>query len=102
MNEQPWHLDGTVPWRKLRDGRLNTAWVSIISLTDGPRTAVAGFMPDYWAEGYDNDHLTDLVAKALDNCRDSDAVFRRAGNLLLFPMGFFFFFFVFFFFFFLL
>ena len=82
VNEQPWHLDGTVPWRKLRDGKLNT---SIIALTDGPRTAVAGFMPDFWHEGYENDVLTDKVAAALANCRDSEAQFRRAGNLLLFP-----------------
>ena len=87
INEQPWHLDGTVPWRRLRDGSLNTSWVTVIGLTDGPRTAVAGFMPDYWREGYENDVLTEQVAGALENCRDTDAEFRRAGNLLLFPMG---------------
>jgi hypothetical protein len=90
-NEQPWHLDGTVPWRPMGPGgKLWTPIGAVVQFSDGPGTVLGGFISDIWRSGNDA-----VVAKKVNSAfaslagpLPSEALdLKRAGNTVIFPMG---------------
>ena len=113
-NEQPWHIDGCVPWLELPNGQRWTPLGAVLQATEGPMTKIGSFIPDYWDHSSTVEpataakQLNTLIRRmdrlSLNDKRNGEPMnVRAAGNLVLFPMGnflfsFFFFFFFFFFF----
>lgn len=98
-NAQPFHLDGTVPWLKLGNGKMGTALSCVVLLGDAPNTVLGPLMSNFW--NMEDAKIADLLNQEIQQCisRSAPVQYRRAGHVTIFPLGcsivflFFFFFF---------
>lgn len=93
LNEQPFHLDGTVPWSQLQDGRVCTALSCVVLLGDAPGTVLGRLLSNFWEEfAGDDAAIAKFLNKHIAECdkaHDSTAkkAMVRAGTVVLFPLG---------------
>jgi len=70
-----------------------TALSCVLLLSDGPGTVLGRMLSNFW-EAFDDDNqaISDFLIAEIEESKkkQSPAVLRRAGHVMLFPLGFFF------------
>lgn len=88
VGEQPFHLDGTVPWMDL-EGRKCTPLSCIILLTDGPGAVLGRLLSNFWDELDDDEAVSSFLLEQVEESKkkEKSSVVQRAGHVLMFPLG---------------
>lgn len=88
-NEQPFHLDGSVPWSTLRNGAIYTALSCVILLGDGPGTVLGRLLSNFWDSfGDDAQGLSDFIRDQIKKSEEEMGPYKsRAGHVVVFPLG---------------
>lgn len=86
-NEQPYHLDGTIPWATLEDGKKCTALSCVVLLSDGPGTVLGRMLSNFWVKNDEEvvSFLNEQVQESIN--AQHKPVLRRAGHVVVFPLG---------------
>lgn len=86
-NEQPFHLDGTVPWLKMSNGKLATALSCVILLGDAPSTVLGTLLTDFWVNT--DKEIAEMLQQEILECQKEKKTptIRRAGHVTIFPLG---------------
>ena len=88
VNEQPFHLDGVVPWFTPEGGGKKWTTLScVLQLCDGPSTVLGTLLEDFWK--LDDEEVADSLNAAIskENSVSHTETLRRAGHVVIFPQG---------------